>query len=299
MKKHAGYILLYVLGILVFLSVVGLGIAHTLRINAQIVLNEKERLQDDLALESALQYSMAQIVRAQLMEPELAAMDPSAAAKVPLWRPGGPYRVVLPEGEVLVWIEENSLPDLNLLSKEELQRILHAMGEKEGEAVLLAERMLQAGKALGKLRGEGGFADMREILALTFLPLNLRQGGGEDENGQQQSGLAQWVTVGTGVKTVDLNHAPLPVIGALTGASAASLGRFGEARRAKALSMSEAVQILGEPARQILQDKPSPVRRILLALERNGQVRRAEALVKDGKDVPEVLSYGPLQTGFD
>lgn len=299
MKKRAGYILLYVLGILVFLSVVGLGIAHTLRINAQIVLNEKEGLQDDLALESALQYTLAQIVRAQLMEPELAAMDPSAAAKVPLWRPGGPYHVVLPEGEVLVWIEENSLPDINLLSKEELQRILHAMGEKEGEAALLAERMLQAGKALGKLRGESGFADMREISALTFLPLSLRQGGGVDESGRQQPGLAQWVTVGTGVKTVDLNHAPLPVIGALTGASAASLGRFGEARRAKALSMSEAVQILGEPARQILQDKPSPVRRVLLALERNGQVRRVEALVKDGKDVPEVLSYGPLQTGFD
>ena len=46
-KKTAGYILIYVIGVLIFLGIVGLGVAYTLRINAQLVLNEKEVLQND------------------------------------------------------------------------------------------------------------------------------------------------------------------------------------------------------------------------------------------------------------
>lgn len=298
MKKRAGYILLYVLGILVFLSVVGLGISHTLRINAQIVLNEKAGLQADLALESALHYTLAQLVRTQTIEPSLAAMAPSDAANIPLWRAGGPYRVPWPEGEVWAWIEENALPDINLLSKEEFARILRAMGEEEGEAAVLAEQMLQAGKMTARTSGGAGFTSMRQVLALDFLPPRLREGVPSGEHGERRPGLDGWVTAGTGVKTVDLNRAAMPLIGALTGASAISLDRFADARRAKPLTMAEAAQILGEAARTVLLDKPSPVRRILLAQEHGGQTRRAEAQVKIGKAVPEVLSYAALKTGF-
>lgn len=323
-KKSAGYILIYVIGILIFLGIVGLGVAYTLRINAQLVLNEKEILQNDRVLESAVQYTLAQLIKTRTAEPVVKAMEPSAAAKLMLWKKGGGiYRVQIQGHEIVVQLEDaGDLPDINVLTKEEIQRIFESFGASASEAVALTEVLVKAREKAGRERGGSGFSTIQQVLAIEAIPARYRFGVKPDEDVEKelpppdpdkamgkpemekipmpaQPGLDKLLAVGTGVKTVDLNRAPLQVIFALIKTDAASLARFDTARKAKVLTLADAAQILGEPARQALREGDSPVYRIRLNMEKFGRIYRAVAVAKEEGGNFKILSYRISKPGFD
>lgn len=328
-KKSAGYILIYVIGILIFLGIVGLGVAYTLRINAQLVLNEKEILQNDRVLESAVQYTLAQLIKTRTAEPVVKAMEPSAAAKLMLWKKGGGiYRVQIQGHEIVVQLEDaGDLPDINVLTKEEIQRIFESFGASASEAVALTEVLVKARERAGRERGGSGFSTIQQVLAIEAIPARYRFGvkpDGDAEKGPPQPGpdrmvdlpeaggmipekypmpaqpgLDRLLVAGTGVKTVDLNRAPLQVIFALIKTDAASLARFDTARKAKVLTLADAAQILGEPARQALREGDSPVYRIRLNMEKFGRIYRAVAVAKEEGGNFKILSYRISKPGFD
>lgn len=331
-KKSAGYILIYVIGILIFLGIVGLGVAYTLRINAQLVLNEKEILQNDRILESAVQYTFAQLTKTRVAEPVVKVMEPSAAAKLMLWKKGGgPYRVQIQGNEIVVQLEDaGDLPDVNVLTKEEIQRIFESFGASASEAAVLAEVLIKAREKSGKERGGNGFSSIQQVLAIEAIPARYRFGVKPDLDGVEkgmpppdvdrvmenkppdaekalplpppalvQPGLDKLLAVGTGIKTVDINRAPLLVIFSLIKTDAASLARFDTARKAKLLTIAEAVQILGEAARPALREGASPIYRIKLFMEKFGRLYSAVAVAKDDGGNFKMLSYRILQPGYE
>lgn len=339
-NKTAGYILIYVIGILVFLGVVGLGVAYTLRINAQLVLNEKEILQNDRLLESAVQYTLAQLTKTKVAEPVVKAMEPSAAAKLPLWRKGGGlYRVQIQGQYIVILLEDaGDLPDINALTKEEIQRIFDSFGAAPVESVALADVLVRAREKAGRDRGGSGFATLQQVLSIEAIPPRYRFGirpeaeglennlpppetgmGGENlldkalemalglpegERGgkppaPRQPGLDKLVVVGTGVKAVDLNRAPLPIIYALVKTDAAALAKFDAARKAKPLRVADAAQILGESARQALLEGDTPVYRIKLIMEKLGRIHGAVAIAREEGGNFKILSYRISQPGYE
>lgn len=326
-KKPAGFILIYVIGILIFLGTVGLGVAYTLRINAQLVLNEKEIMQNDRLLESAVQYALAQLIKARLAEPVLKAMDKSAIAKLEIWKKDdGPYQVQIQGNDIGVQIEDaGDMPDINVLTKEEIQRIFESFGALAAEAVKLAEILINARDKAGKERGGNGFSSIQQLLALEEIPARYRFGVKPEEEaaekglsgalaqskldagkasasaqpGLDKPGLDKLVVVGTGIKNVNLNRAPLPVIFALIKTDAAALARFDTARKAHALTLSEAAQILGEPARQALSEGASAIYRIRVNMEKIGRTYSAVAIAKEDGGNFKILSYRISQPGSE
>jgi len=337
-NKATGYILIYVIGILIFLGVVGLGVAYTLRINAQLVLNEKEIIQNDRLLESAVQYTLAQLTKTKMAESVVKAMEPSVAAKLGLWKKGGGLHRVQIQGQDIVILLEDAgdLPDINALTKEEIQRIFESFGASAVEAFALADVLVKAREKVGQGRGGSGFATLQQVLSIEAIPSRYRFGikpegeglesnllpdigmGGDNAPNRAQEnalgmpgvergagkppallqpGLDKLVVVGTGIKNVDLNRAPLPVIFALVKTDAPALARFDAARKAKPLTVADAAQILGESARQALRDGDSPIYRIRLIMEKFGRTYGAVAIAKEEGGNFRVLSYRISQPG--
>lgn len=331
-NKSAGYILIYVIGILVFLGVVGLGVAYTLRINAQLVLNEREILQNDLLLESAVQYTLAQLTKAKKAESVIKAMEPSVVAKLALWKKGGQYLIQIQGQDIAILLEDaGDLPDINVLTKEEIQRIFESFGAVPAEAVALSNVLVMAREKAGRDSGRGGFSNIRQVLGIEAIPARYRFGvraesesleyglmqpdvdrvGGELEGVQAQAnegragkapvllqpGLDKLVMVGTGAKTVDPNRAPLPIIFALVKTDVAALARFDTARKTKALTVAEAAQILGESARQVFHEGDTPIYRFKLFMKKLGRIYSAVAIVREEGGIFKMLSYRISQSG--
>lgn len=302
-----GFILIYVIGILVFLELVGLGVAYALRVNAQQVVNDKEGVQNELILGSAMQFAAAQAIKARLTEPMLVGMPKEEAAKVVLWKMGmGPYLANIHGRDVEIYLDDaGDLPDINALTKEDIQRIFRALGAREDESASYAEALVKARDIIGKARGTSGFSTIEQMLELEFLPARYKFGGVSEQGGtaeQPMLGLIQLVTVGTGLRSVSLNSAPLPVIGALCNVDAAKLEKFATARAnavaaQKKLTLPEAAQILGEIANQVLRDSATSIYRIRVRMAQGKRIYEASALAKeDGKSF-NFDSYRFTQTG--
>jgi hypothetical protein len=294
-----GYILIYVLGILIFLSITILGVAYAVRINAQSVLYEKESVQDQYVLDSALQYTYAQLLKTRAATPVVNALDPDQLEKLKLWKVGGgPYEITILDRPLEVSIEDGaSRPDINLVSQGELQRIFFFLGAPgQEEAAKWAAAVVKARDAASSTGGDG-FASIDQVLALEEIPARYRFG--YEEGGSHQPGLADLFTAGTGSKTVNPNIAPLPLIGILTGASPDKLREFEQARRAKPLTVADAVTILGESARFALHDGVSSVYRIELGMAGGGTGPQVEALVRDAGTRFDVISYKRIEPGSE
>ncbi|MBS4099354.1 MAG: hypothetical protein KGZ83_21285 [Sulfuricella sp.] len=307
-SAQRGFILIYVIGILVFLELVGLGVAYALRVNAQQVINDKEGVQNEMILGSALQFAAAQAIKTRLAEPMVATLPKEESAKLVLWKMGmGPYLANIHGRDVEIYVEDGGdLPDINALTKEDIQRIFRALGAREDEAATLADTLVKAREIIGRARDANGFATMEQLLELEFLPPRYKFGGASEESGKPEAmpGLIQLVTVGTGMRSVSLNTAPLAVIGALCNADAAKMEKFATARAAaaaalppKKLTLAEAAQILGEIANQVLRDSATTLYRFRVRMAQGKRIYEATALAKeDGKSF-NFYSYRFTQTG--
>jgi hypothetical protein len=204
------------------------------------------------------------------------------------------------------------------LTKEEIQRIFESFGASASDAQNLTGILIKARDNAGKERGGSGFSGMQQLLSIEEIPARYRFGAKPDteaaetglpgasvankpgaENVPVQPGLDKLVVVGTGIKNVNLNRAPLSVIFMLIKTDAASLARFDTARKAKTLTLAEAVQILGEPARQALSEGTSPIYRIRVNMEKIGRMYSAVAIAKEEGGNFKILSYRISQPGSE
>ncbi|MHB9117869.1 MAG: hypothetical protein ACYC2R_06315 [Burkholderiales bacterium] len=303
MHKQSGYILIYVIGILIFLGLTALGVAYVLRINAQQVVNEKEALQNEYILQSAVQYTFAQLIKGSspLAAAEVRAMAPGDAARIAMWKMGGgPYSVEIQGKEVEIAVEDaGDRPDLNALTNEELQRIFRALGAPEDEAVAYVDAIAKAKILATRERDGTGFGSLDQVLNLDAIPERYRYGTKPAADSEQipQPGLAQLVTIGTGLRIVNLNKAPLQIIAALTGADAGQMEKFAAARKSQPLTLADAVAIFGEAARKSLQEGASTLYRIRVKLAQPGHTYEATAIaVPDGSGF-KIQSYRNTQSG--
>jgi hypothetical protein len=297
-----GFILIYVAGILLFLSATVMGMAVALRLDTQVLLRQKENLQSEYRLEAGLQYTLAQLAKSAAIE-GTASIDVQEKARMGGWKAGGGlYQAEIGGGTVTFLIEDaGGALDLNTLSEEEWKRYFTALsiGTAE-EAGLWARRMLEA-KALAKQAGGAtGFASIDDVLALDTIPAAARYGRAADSGDAatgaggaasvadagtpstapssgtpaatgksggysgQVPGMRELFSVGTGMRQLEVNRSALPLFAAMTTASVDQLVKFEQARQAKPLTVPEAVQLLGESARPVLYAGKSPLLRLRL-----------------------------------
>jgi hypothetical protein len=252
-RGSQGYILMFVLGVLILLGIIALAIAIQQRISTQLVINAKETTQHDLLLRSALQYTQAQLLKAVAVKPLVDAKDNSADG-IELWKPGQRYNISIGGQPINILLESQpEPPDLNLMTEIEIERLFVALGTGGDEGKRYA-------KALLAIKPANGFLNISQALGVAEIPAPLRFGfkvqpGGEVVPGvptRDIIGLRDLLSVGSKQKNIDANTSPLPVIAALTGASIDKLAELDSARqRNKKLSLDDAALLLGESVRKL------------------------------------------------
>lgn len=342
-RSERGFILIYVAGILLFLSATVMGMAVALRLDTQVLLRQKENLQSEYRLDAGLQYTLAQLAKAAAIGSS-ASIDLREKGRMGVWKVnGGLYQAEIGGATVTFMLEDaGGALDLNTLTEEEWTRYFTALslGSPE-EAGLWAKRILEAKTLAGQSNGGKGFASIDDVLAVDTIPAAVRYGrGGEGASagvgaaavgtgaapdvaaattaagvtspttagatgamgaasstgasavnaplagsagytGQIPS-LRELFSVGTGIRQLEVNRSPLPLFAALTNAKIEQLVKFGQARQAKPLTVAEAVQILGEPARPILYVGKSPMLRLRMETDAGPGRLGMSVLLKSG-----------------
>jgi hypothetical protein len=249
-----GYILLFVLGLLVVVATLVLGTSTSLRIDAQLLARKKDDLQDRYLLEGAAHVAAVQLGVTRMVEALQLPPDAPMLRDVELWRTGsGPYSLTLDGRTVEVSLQEaGGLPDANLLTEVEWSRLLLALGAptpviaQEWASVIARTR-----RQLIAMRGGAGFETLRELLEMPLLPREVVEGGTE----RTPIGLADLVIVGPRSRTVDLDHTPLILFNVLGQVSPEKLQALTRLRAAGPIPQAQAAAWLqgtnltvGQPA---------------------------------------------------
>ncbi len=180
--RHGGFILIYVAGILLFLSATVMGMSIALRLDTQVLLRQKENLQSEYRLEAGLQYTLAQLAKAAAIE-STATIDLREKERMGGWKiNGGLYQAEIGGATVTFLLEDaGGALDLNTLSEEEWKRYFTALGLGTAEeAGLWAKRILEAKALAGQSNGGKGFASIDDVLAIETLPAAVRYGRAAD-----------------------------------------------------------------------------------------------------------------------
>lgn len=205
MKRRAqGYVLVFTLSVLLFISVLVLGLASALRMDAQLSLQEKRQWQAEFVCRGALEYLMAQLSVTDTLDRIAAVTDSRQRNADPArWRAeGGPYTVRVGEHQAVVIVEDAAIrPDMNLLTQDEWERLFALGLEMPPE---LAQTM--ARRVLG-LRAElpAGFGAIHDLTRVPGLSLAQVYG----VRGQKGYALKDLVAAGTGYKKLNVNQSPL------------------------------------------------------------------------------------------
>ncbi|OGA44008.1 MAG: hypothetical protein A3G26_01455 [Betaproteobacteria bacterium RIFCSPLOWO2_12_FULL_65_110] len=294
-RRQRGYILIYALTILLFLVGTVTGAAYALRLNAQEAYQQRERLRAEFRLRGALQYALAQFA--------LAAQAPSAAgtpsnAGQPdeteaAWRLEASAQQLQIDGtQIAIAIDDpGGIADANALDERMWTDYFAALGgARPGEAQRWAAAVIAWKARVGKTNGRGGFAGIDDLLLLDALPATVRYGGwaaAERPDTAQDTapGFPDLFLVGAGERVFDVNRAALPLVAAATGASTEQLDAYRAARERGKLTLSDAVRLLGERARPLLQEsRTDPVFRLVLTTAAGGASRLGLAAFVQRRD---------------
>ena len=214
--RQQGYVLLFVLGLLAVVATVVLGASISLRLDTQLLAREKTRLQQQYALQGAAHEAVAQLGISRAVDAlQLDPRDP-LLRDWPLWRADGQeQRVTI--GSILVSVQlrdVSGLPDANLLTESEWQRLLLAAGAASPErAQALASQLMALRQRLRAMRGaNGGFNSLQELLQWPELPVAIAYGN----SAKEQPGLDTLVQVGTGNKRFHIDSTPPLIFKALS-----------------------------------------------------------------------------------
>lgn len=213
-QGEEGYVLLFVLGLLVVVATLILGTSSSLRIDAQLLARKKDDLRDRYLLEGAANTTAVRLGITRMVDALQLPADAPLLRDVPLWRPdGSTYSLSLENRTIDVALQDASgLPDANLLTEAEWNRLLIALGAPTPAlAQEWASSIARTRSQLIAMRGGPGFQTQRELLDLPILPRELIEGGTE----RTPRGLADLVVIGTRSRTVDLDNTPLLLLNAL------------------------------------------------------------------------------------
>lgn len=244
--RGRGYVLIFIMGVLLVVSVLVLGFATTQRLDTQLAVREKENLQAEFLLRGGLQYLLAQLETARVVDQMGGAVDAKAKEELRLWRlGGGPFTVRLKAGTLRLVLEDaGRLPDANQLTEVEWVRLFRALGVAEALATNWTRRVLDERNAAAARGGQAGFASLDELLAIAELPAEIRFG--ERRGREARPGLRDLLVVGTQVKLLEVNHSPLLLFRVLLDAKTDDMERLANARRSGKQSVADAARILGQ-----------------------------------------------------
>lgn len=124
-RRLRGFVMIYALGVLIFITVIALSLAYVLRLDAKLVNHEKTAIKTEQALRGALHYTLAELAKARALKPLL---DSGQTVQTPLWSTeAGPYQVRLDDIDITIDFARVN-PDINLATREVLARLLLYLG---------------------------------------------------------------------------------------------------------------------------------------------------------------------------
>lgn len=263
--RSRGYILLFTLGVLAVISVLILSMTVSLRMDVQLTSREKIRLQDEYTLRGAVQYVIARLGVTFESQRQLAGKSLDDTNRRKLWFPNeGPYFVQLRGTELVVHLDDAGiLPDANLLTEQEWQRLIAELDTRGGRSAdLLAKTVVESKISISKNRGNGGFTSLAELLGIQTLPQHLTRG----ENSEGRPGVKDLLVVGTDMKQLEINQSPLILFKVLAGFTDNQVENLKLARSRGLISPVEGRKmLLGLPAK--LMTSPSEFLRVSISIK--------------------------------
>jgi hypothetical protein len=294
-RRQRGYILMYVLAVMMILGGLALSVAYRQRIGLQLVHNVADMAQEDWALQSALTYAKAQVDLSATMAGASNAKDPYAEM-ADRWQIGKDRQLQV--GDVLVDVSLRPAllaPDFNLFSVDEVTRLFVALGASADDAARFAQLLIAS-------RPANGFTNKEDLTHIPGIPQVLlgkpdAAGAGVADQSKLPVDLYHLVDVGSKVKQIDLNVTPLPIVAALANLTMEQLAPLVALRAAGPVDKTVAAQKIG-PSIASLAGASNAV---LVHLNVDGGHAWGEALLTSGKggvgNDPMVIHYGePMKT---
>lgn len=221
--RQRGYILLYVLGTLLVLGMLALSVAYKQRVGFQLFLNNKERMQSDLLLKNASEYTLAQLAMSVALEPLVQVKDP-AVAKIERWSEGHAGTLDLDGEQVEVDLTIQPFPpDVNQLDDIQLARLMVALGADAKEAEVFA-------KLIVGNRPPSGYQDFEGIRGISAIPRQLIDGSIGEAEGRPK-GLVDYLSIGTNSRKIDPVSTDPVLVAAMTGWDESKIEKLREMRR--------------------------------------------------------------------
>ena len=230
--RQRGYVLLFALKLLAVVSTLVLGVSASLRLDTQLLAREKDLLQENYALQGAVQYAAAQLALTDAVNGLQLDPKDELLRNGQFWRSAPqPYTVTVAKRRIEVQVQEAlGLPDANTLTVPEWQRLFLLLGAPTPLAAqTLATRLVEFKQELIRMRGGAGFASLQELLDWPEIPRSMVS---TTTVAGAVQGLQHWLVVGTEQKKVDKDLTPLPLFAVLGNATDAQLQQLGQWRRA-------------------------------------------------------------------
>jgi len=230
--RQRGYVLLFALGLLAVVSTLVLGVSASLRLDTQLLAREKDLLQENYALQGAVQYAATQLAITEAVKGLQLDPKDELLRNGQLWWPQPQPRVVtVAKWRIEVQVQEaTGLPDANTLTVPEWQRLFLLLGAPTPQAAqTLATRVVELKQELIRMRGGAGFASLQELLDWPEIPRSMVSS--TTVAGAVQ-GLQHWLVVGPGQKKADKDLTPLPLFAVLGNVSDAQVQQLSQWRRA-------------------------------------------------------------------
>lgn len=132
-SRMHGFVMIYALGVLIFITVIALSLAYVLRLDAKLVNHQRAAVKTEQALRGALHYTLAELAKARALQPLLAS---GQTVKTPPWSAeAGPYQVRFEDLDITIDFARVN-PDINLVTREVLARLLLYLGAQNMEEAL-------------------------------------------------------------------------------------------------------------------------------------------------------------------
>ena len=279
-RRNAGFILIYVAAILIFLTGLVLHSSREVRGDAQV----SARLQEQTAGRDRL-LAAAALLRARLAY----RWDQAAASErnMSLFFANPLDRIEIDGVPISLSIEDAELrPDVNLLGAVQWARLLGAYGMAGKEA----ER--QAAVIDSLRQKSGGFESIVDLAEYPNMPSSLVRGF-DAPGGEHYPALVDLLTASGASQRLQVANSPLPLFISLLNASPEQLGRLQEIRRLRPATLADAQLIFGSEALKICYEgEPVKLRarleidQIPLRLEIEMSARNGQLVVSP----PRILS---------
>lgn len=258
-EKNSGYILLFTLGVLAVISVLILSMTLSLRMDAQLVSRERSRLQDEYTLRGAVQYVIARLGVTLESQRQMAGKSLDSTSQRKLWSlDEGLYPVRLDGADLLVSITDGgALPDANLLTEQEWQRLFVALGaDGKQSASSFAGAIMEARLSASKIIGGAGFESLSELTGIQSVPQFLTR----SENSVGRSSLIDLLVIGTELKQLEINQSPLVLFKILAGFTENQVDSLKLTRSRGPISLTDGQKLLIDSPVKLMSNKSEYVR---------------------------------------